>query len=203
MSAQSRCFSISNSHPKWSLCQMRRVLGHFLIPLLSPDQLLPSPLACPLRCLMRKPICFDVSHNNAIISFNLNRWHAPQWLMWVLIFSLSALFYTLCNWFLDPVSVRQTEKHSCRSSVIGMRSYPPQYPRSSAPLNPSSPSFFSPFFFSPHTFFHFSPSFLPSFAIFLFCHCSQLFFLFVCVRLRIYVHAYLAALLLVEKEIRR
>jgi len=48
-------------------------LGHFLIPLLCPDQLLPSPLACPLRCLKGKPTCFDVSHNNAEISFNLNR----------------------------------------------------------------------------------------------------------------------------------
>ena len=40
-------------------------------------------------------------------------------------------------------------KHSCRSSVISMRSYPPQYPRSSTPLNPSPSLFlFLVFFFS-------------------------------------------------------
>jgi len=35
----------------------------------------------------------------------------------------------------------KTEKHSCRCSVTSMRSCPPQYPRSSTPLNPS-PSLF-------------------------------------------------------------
>jgi len=33
----------------------------------------------------------------------------------------------------------KTEKDSCRSSVIGVMSYPPQYPRSSNPLNSSWP----------------------------------------------------------------
>jgi len=36
---------------------------------------------------------------------------------------------SFCRWW-------KTEKHSCRSSVISMRSCPPQYPRSSTPLKP-------------------------------------------------------------------
>ena len=35
----------------------------------------------------------------------------------------------------------KTEKNSCRSNIISMRSYPPQYPRSSTRLNPSSSLF--------------------------------------------------------------
>ena len=45
------------------------------------------------------------------------------------------------------LQVMKNWKYSCRSSVISMRSYPPQYPRSSTPLNPSPPSFFSILFF--------------------------------------------------------
>ena len=65
-------------------------------------------------------------------------------------------------------------KHSCRSSVISMRSDPPWYPRSSTPLNPFYPLFlFLSLFFLPpllppfyffFLFFSFSlffPSFLP------------------------------------------
>ena len=58
--------------------------------------------------------------------------------------SMSGVVCVVCA-FVDD------EKHSCRSSVISMRSCPPQYPRSSTSLN-SSPSlflFFLSFFFSP------------------------------------------------------
>ena len=69
----------------------------------------------------------------------------------------------------------ETEKHSCRSSVMSMRSCPPQYPRSSTILNPNPlplSFFFHSFFFStpfsviflllfPHSLFVFS--FFPSF----------------------------------------
>jgi len=41
---------------------------------------------------------------------------------------------SFCRWW-------KTEKHSCRSNVISMRSYPLQYPRSSNPLNPPPPLF--------------------------------------------------------------
>jgi len=62
------------------------------------------------------------------------------------------------------------EKHSCRSSFISLRSYPPHYPRTSTPLTPSLPlllfpppplfSLFPVFF--PLIFFLFSfPLFLP------------------------------------------
>jgi len=62
---------------------------------------------------------------------------------------------SFCRW-------RKTEKHSCRSSVISMRPYPPQYPRSSTPLNPSPSHFLcSPFFFLPLFSSHFAPSFPP------------------------------------------
>jgi len=114
------------------------------------------------------------------------------------------------------LQVMTTEKHSCRSSIISMRSYVPQYPRSSTPLNPSpSPflfSFFSlppfslifllflllffflsfgfsflSFFPDPHLFFF---SFFPFFPYsFYFCVCVC-----VCVYLRMYVRAYLAIL---------
>jgi len=55
---------------------------------------------------------------------------------------------SLCRWL-------KTDKHSCRSSVISMRSYPPQYPRCSTPVKPfpflflsfSPPPLFSSFFF--------------------------------------------------------
>jgi len=78
------------------------------------------------------------------------------------LFGLFVLLYVIKNW-----------KHSCRSSVISMRSYPPQYPRPSIPLTHPTPSFFPffCFFFSPFSFFFllcfpfsfslFSPSFLP------------------------------------------
>ena len=116
-----------------------------------------------------------------------------------------------CRWW-------KTGKHSCRSSVISMRSYPPQHPRSSNPLNPSPPSFF---FFPLHPptlslsfplLFIFFPRFLccpfpflffsffpdpPLFNFFLFPFpfFSKLFLLFflvcVCVYLRVKVRAYL------------
>ena len=115
------------------------------------------------------------------------------------------VFCLFCRWW-------KTEKHSCRSSVISMRSYPPQYPRSSKPLN-QPPSLF--LFYPPPPFLSFSsfcfPLFLGSFFfsfLSFFPDPPLLFFLFlsffrtfatffvccvcVCVYLRMYVHAYLA-----------
>jgi len=43
----------------------------------------------------------------------------------VALFALFVLLQVMKNW-----------QHSCQSSFISMRSYPPQYPHSSAPLNP-------------------------------------------------------------------
>ena len=54
---------------------------------------------------------------------------------------------SFCRWW-------KTGKHSCQSSVINMRSYPPQYPCSSNPLNPS-PSLFLFFPFAPPSTFPF------------------------------------------------
>ena len=73
---------------------------------------------------------------------------------------------SFCRWW-------KTGKHSCRSSVISMRSCPPQYPRSSTPIKTSSPSLFFVFLF-------------PPFPVFFFCvrACA-------CVS-RMYVRAYLA-----------
>ena len=103
-----------------------------------------------------------------------------------------------------------------------MRSCPPQYPRSSTPLNPSPSHFLcSPFFFLPLFSSHFAPSFppfsfcpfsfssffpdLPSFGFFLdspnffsfffLIFLLYLFAFFACVRVcvsRMYVRAYLA-----------
>jgi len=63
-----------------------------------------------------------------------------------------------CRWW-------KTEKYSCRSSVISMRSYPPLYPRSSTPLNPS-PSLFLFSFFSSPPFSLFPSFFVPSFSFY-------------------------------------
>ena len=72
------------------------------------------------------------------------------------------------------LQVMKTEKHSCRSSVISMKSYPPQYPHSSTPLNPSP----SLFLFSP-----------PPFSLFfLFFSLSFFFCVCVCVRVCACVH---------------
>ena len=91
---------------------------------------------------------------------------------------------SFCRWW-------KTEKHSCRSIVICISSYPPQYPHSSTPGNHPPPSFFLSFsspsfsliflFFPPFYFtlfflsFHFS--FLSSFPdppLFLVFSCSHM-----------------------------
>jgi len=99
--------------------------------------------------------------------------------------------------------VEKLKKYSCRSSVISMRSYPPQYPRSSTPLSPF-PSLFL-FFSSPPLFLwffsFFSFLFLSSFSFFSFFFLSWspllvfgvflLFFLllfFWCVCVRVCLH---------------
>jgi len=124
----------------------------------------------------------------------------------VVLFAVFVLLQVMSNW-----------KSSCQSSVISMRSYPPQYPRSSTPhppplfffLFPPFPIFlpphpfslfFSLFFSLPFLFVLFSfLSFFPDSPIFLFPFALLLFLLFfVCVRvcayLRMYVRAFLAIL---------
>ena len=48
--------------------------------------------------------------------------------------------------FFPFADVEKLKKYSCRSSVISMRSFPPQYPRSSTTLNPFPSLFLFSFF---------------------------------------------------------
>ena len=82
----------------------------------------------------------------------LSRLFLPSFTQWVALFALFVLLQVMKNW-----------KHSCRSSMISMRSYPPQYSRSSTPLDPS-PSLFLFFLVLPPPFLAFSSFFSPSFS---------------------------------------
>ena len=82
------------------------------------------------------------------------------------------------------LQVIKTEKHSCRSSVISMRSYPSLYPCASTPLNPFFLPLFSlfPLFFPSLRSFFLSSSYPPLFhPYFLFCFCRVCIFVCMCV----------------------
>jgi len=76
---------------------------------------------------------------------------------------IGALQQHICLRCLSFARWCKTEKHSCRSSVLSMRSYIPQYPRSSIPLNPTPPSFCFPT--HPFLSFQVPPFFPPLFLI--------------------------------------
>jgi len=79
---------------------------------------------------------FDLSRPNPPPKIRLEPSANCIWnsLVFSYLASMSVVVCVVCS-FADD------EKHSCRSSVISMRSCPPQYQRSSAPLNPSTSLF--------------------------------------------------------------
>jgi len=95
-------------------------------------------------------ICYHFWRNNVVNASGT----LSSFLTW--LHSVNGVVRVVVFW-----QVMKTWKYSCRSSVI-MRSYPPQYPRSSAPLNPSPP-FFSPPFLFLFPLFPLFPLFFPSF----------------------------------------